>query len=269
LSEKHPRRLRTRVNDLDGATWGRYSISVWSDIRKTPEEAALRHPAMFPIALATRLIECFTTRKERVVLDPFAGIGSAPLAAKRLGGRGIGLEISPDFVALACQRRSEGEGEVLFHCADARNLRDFIAPSSVDLVVTSPPYWDILLQHRSADRKPVRHYGEDGKDLGRIPDYSAFLEALAEVFAQVYEALKPGKHCCIIVMDLRKKSAFYPFHSDFADIMGNLGFVLEDIIIWDRRQEYNNLRPLGYPTVFRINKTHEYILIFRRPAKKA
>ncbi len=29
---------RRRGNELDGKTWTRYSISVWSDIRKTPEE---------------------------------------------------------------------------------------------------------------------------------------------------------------------------------------------------------------------------------------
>ncbi len=36
-------------------------------------------------------------------------------------------------------------------------------------------------------------------------------------------------------------------------------------MIWDRRGEYNNLRPLGFPAVFRINKTHEFVLIFRKP----
>ena len=48
--------------------------------------------------------------------------------------------------------------------------------------------------------------------------------------------------------------------------MQEIGFLLDDIIIWDRRQEYNHLRPLGYPSVFRINKVHEYILIFKKPA---
>lgn len=37
-----------RANDLDGATWTRYSISIWSDLRKTPEEASLKHPACSP-----------------------------------------------------------------------------------------------------------------------------------------------------------------------------------------------------------------------------
>jgi hypothetical protein len=47
-------------------------------------------------------------------------------------------------------------------------------------------------------------------------------------------------------------------------MMKAIGFVLEDIIIWNREREYNNLRPLGYPYVFIVNKVHEYILIFKK-----
>jgi len=66
-------------------------------------------------------------------------------------------------------------------------------------------------------------------------------------------------------MDIRKKNRFYPYHADFAQRMEEIGFVFDDLIIWDRRHEYNNLRPLGYPSVFRINKVHEFILIFQKP----
>src|SRR5262249_24592942 len=72
-----------RANDLDGAAWTRYSISVWSDIRKTPEEIRWNHPAMFPSALAERLIDCLTTDNDEYILDPFLGSGSTILAADR------------------------------------------------------------------------------------------------------------------------------------------------------------------------------------------
>jgi hypothetical protein len=52
---------------------------------------------------------------------------------------------------------------------------------------------------------------------------------------------------------------------DITNFMQEIGFILDDIIIWDRRREYNNLKPLGYPFVFRVNKIHEYILIFLKP----
>jgi len=79
--------------------------------------------------------------------------------------------------------------------------------------------------------------------------------------------MKPRAYCIVVVMDLRKKNKFYPFHSDVARFMEEIGFTYDDLIIWDRRHEYNNLRPLGYPAVFRINKVHEYLLIFQKPAK--
>ena len=63
-------------------------------------------------------------------------------------------------------------------------------------------------------------------------------------------------------MDIRKKSVFYPLHSDLATELQNQGYEFDDIIIWDRQQDYNNMRPLGYPYKYRINKVHEYILIF-------
>jgi hypothetical protein len=66
-------------------------------------------------------------------------------------------------------------------------------------------------------------------------------------------------------MDLRKQSKFYAYHIDVATFMQEIGFELDDLIIWNRAREYNNLRPLGYPFVFRINKVHEFILIFRVP----
>ena len=275
---RSPRRKPTkkRANDLDGASWLRNSRSVWGDIRKTPEEAALKHPAMFPVQLVKRLIESFTREDQQLILDPFAGIGSTVIAAEALGKTGVGFDISAEFVAKAKARPSQSNdlfangavnppGERRLYVEDANNLLNYLEPATVDLVVTSPPYWDILLQQRTADNKAVRNYGDSDADLGRIPEYGKFLDALAEVFSEVFQTLKPGGYCCVIVMDLRKGPVFYPFHSDLAARMTRLGFIFDDLIIWDRSHEYNNLRPLGHPSVFRINKVHEYILIFQRP----
>lgn len=263
-----------RANDLDGSTWTRYSISIWSDIRKTAEEAALRHPAMFPAALAGRLIECFTKRG-MTVLDPFLGVGSTLIAAKQLGRHGIGIEINPDYAQIAERRLQTltleqhwSDGVETSHrviVGDARDLEQYVAPEQVDLVVTSPPYWDILLEKRTADYKPIRHYGNLEKDLGKIRDYEQFLNELQVIFSKVYRTLRSGGYCCVVVMDIRKKDRFFPYHSDLATRLQQVGYIYDDLIIWDRRHEYNNLRPLGYPSVFRVNKVHEFILIFKKP----
>ena len=267
VATRMPTSVRRRANELDGKVWTRFSISVWEDIRKTPEELRLKHPALFPVALVRRLIQCFTNRRDRLVFDPFSGAGSTVIAAVLEGKSGIGLDISREFCGIARRRLAamapEGEGRIVQ--ADARKLLDHVPAGSADLMVTSPPYWDILTRPRSADRKPIRHYGEQARDLGRIARYEDFLAALSTVFGQCFAALRPGKYAVVVVMDIRKKDRFFAYHSDVTRMMEQAGFALDDIVIWDRRQEYNNLRPLGYPHVFRVNKVHEFVLIFRKP----
>ncbi|HTI51328.1 MAG TPA: site-specific DNA-methyltransferase [Planctomycetaceae bacterium] len=269
----NPRKPARRCNDLDGKRWLLNSLSLWSDIRKSTEELRLKHPAMFPSMLAERLIESFLPQGPHVVLDPFAGTGSTLVAAEKLGKRGIGFELSPEYVAVALKRLARpfadeagAVGNSILYHASASTLGNFLDPGSVDLCVTSPPYWNILNQRRTADLKSVRHYGNLADDLGTIDDYDAFLSALAAVFERVLTVLKAGAHCAIVVMDLRKKNRFYPFHSDLAARLQSIGFQYDDLIVWNRQSDYNNLRPLGYPAVFRVNKVHEFILLMQKPA---
>ena len=205
-----------RTNNLDGKAWLRNSISIWSDISKTPEEIALKHPAMFPTQLVSRLVESFTKFDQTVVLDPFSGIGSSVLAAEKMGKTGIGLDLSADYISKARNRpplnpdmfeenSDRPQGNRRFIEADARNILEHIDPESVDFVVTSPPYWDILLQNRTADYKEIRNYGNSELDLGRISNYREFLNALEMVFSNVLTVLKPGCYCCVVVMDLRER----------------------------------------------------------------
>ena len=262
---------KKKANELDGKTWVKYSISVWNDIAKSREELKLNHPAMFPSQLPARLIEIFTNNEMKVILDPFLGTGSTLIASKALGKLGFGFEISEEYIKIAHERLgtqisffSEDIKQKIIH-DDARNLLKYLDKNSVDLCITSPPYWDILEQKRTADYKETRNYSEKEGNLGSIKEYGIFLIELKKIFEIVCMSLKPGAYCCVIVMDLRKKNRFYSFHSDIASFMEDIGFSLEDIIIWDRRREYNMLRPLGYPSVFRVNKIHEYILIFKKP----
>ena len=265
-----PRPNAKRGNELDGATWTRNSISVWNDIRKNPWEVKSGHPAMFPASLVQRLVDCFTTHDDKVILDPFVGSGSTLVAAQQAEKVGIGFEISDDYIDLANRRLMQSNLFVksLAHRiirGDARLIEKHLEPNSVSFSVTSPPYWDILNQRRSADGKAQRNYGDATDDLGKISDYEQFLTELNRVFTGVLNVLKPGKYCVVNVMDLRKKEKFFPLHSDLAQKMTQSGWIFDDLIIWDRRQEYNNLRPLGYPYVFRINKVHEYLMIFKKP----
>ena len=266
---------KRRGNDLSGKDWTKFSLSVWNDIKWTSEEQRLDHPAMFPTMLVERLIRCFTVETDTTVLDPFLGSGSTLVAAKHIGKSGVGFEVYEPFISLSRDRLRQDnlfagpnvESRIIN--ADARAMSEHIEPESVDFCVTSPPYWDILTQKRTADYKDTRSYGNDESDLGVIHDYELFLGELQKVFSGVYRALKPGRYCVVNVMDLRKGPQFFPFHSDLARRLAELGFIFDDLIVWDRRSDYNNLRTLGYPYTFRINKIHEYLLIFLKPRLSA
>ena len=228
---------------------------------------------MFPVALAERLLHMFMPPEGTKVLDPFVGSGSSVLAAAKLGKEAVGIDISPEYIRLAKRRleqpliEEKHRHQCVLMLGDCRDVLPQMPDASFDLCITSPPYWNILNQKRTADGKAIRHYGNLRNDLGTIADYQEFLRALGGVFAQVYRLLRPKRYCCIVVMDLRKQDRFYPFHSDLAAELVSLGYEWDDLIIWNRAAEYNNLRPLGYPYRFRVNKVHEYILIFRKPDK--
>jgi len=272
---KSPKLNGKRANDLDGEAWLKNSISVWNDIRKDKEEAELskNHPAIFPKMLVSRILQSFTTSADKKVLDPFMGSGSTILAAVKEGKVGIGFDIYTKYIRLTEDRLSQteafskGSHRENFKLIedDARQISKYLKRNSIDIVITSPPYWDILTQRRTADYKESKHYGDKSHDLANIHDYWEFIDSVTEIFQAVYDVLKPGKYCIVNVMDLRKKDKFFPYHSDLAKRMEEVGYIWDDLIIWDRRSEYNNLRPLGYPSVFRINKIHEYLLIFLKP----
>jgi DNA modification methylase len=282
--------MTKRRTKLDGKTWLRYSISVWDDLEKSPEERALRHPAMFPVALVERLLDCYMW-EDGVVLDPFLGSGSTLIAARNKGYSGVGFEIVRDFVKLALQRITaplplEGDkvavqlvlpGEqvnlnqsrqaIAIIYDDARNMETYLPPASICTLITSPPYWVIHRRARTADYKKPRPYSEMASDLGNIDRYEDFLAELRKIFASAYQLLKPSAYCIVNVMDLRYGASFIPYHVDIITQLTQIGFSLEDIIIWNRVKEYNNLRPLGYPHKFIVNKVHEYLLIFRKPSE--
>ena len=249
-----------RCNNLTGKEWLQYSFSIWRDLSKTKEEKDLKHPASYPVSLCERLIRTFAKPNSNV-LDPFNGIGSSMVAAHNLNCYGTGIDLSAKFTEKAKNRVGDDKNIHLI-CGDSFEELDKLEENSFDICVTSPPYWDILNMRRSADMKESINYSDQENDIGNIPKYEDFVRLLGDLFEKVRRCLKGGGYCLVNVMDIRKKDRFYPLHSDLAIEMQNRGYIFDDLIIWDRQNDYNNMRPLGYPYKFRINKVHEYVLIF-------
>ncbi|GHV91271.1 hypothetical protein AGMMS50268_17740 [Spirochaetia bacterium] len=249
-----------KCNDLTGKEWLQNSFSIWRNLSKSSEERAFKHPASFPVVLCEKLIRTFAPANCNVI-DPFNGIGSTTTAAIGLNCSAVGIDLSESFCRIAKDRLKRNKKAKIIN-EDSFTALSQLPTASFDLCITSPPYWDILNMKHSADGKDRVNYSDKAEDLGNIADYDKFIARLAALFAEVRKVLKPKAYCIVNVMDIRKKSEFYPLHSDLATAMQKVGYIYDDLIIWDRQADYNNMRPLGYPYKYRINKVHEYLLIF-------
>ena len=76
------------------------TLEIW---RFTPETTKLGHPAPFPLELPLRLVKLYSYPGD-IVIDHFNGSGTTCVAAKKLGRRYIGIDISEKYCEIARQR---------------------------------------------------------------------------------------------------------------------------------------------------------------------
>lgn len=104
LSETDKRRDNSKVDSGFGkniSNWiGREMVFPTNVLHFATECGNKNHPAAFPVELPNWFIRLFT-KPDDVVLDPFLGSGTTALAAKQQGRRYIGIEILPEYAALA------------------------------------------------------------------------------------------------------------------------------------------------------------------------
>lgn len=274
----HP---KNALNELSSKEWLAETVSVWIQRglgAKHPDAQIERqHPAPFSFTDVSRLIRFFT-KSGQIVLDPFVGVGSTLKACALLGRKGIGFELNPGYAVLS-QKRLEKEVNTLFakdysqeiRVGDARKLVKELEENSIDLVLTSPPYWNILhkedhkaKQERVANNLDTR-YSDHDLDLGNIQGYDTFLKELARIFRDCGKALKPRKYMTIIVSDFRDKSQYIMFHANLAEALVPYGLELRGIKILYQR--HKRIFPYGYPYAYVPNIHHQYILILQNMKK--
>ena len=96
------------INNFELGQHGRNRTNVWeyagiSTMRPGRLEELAMHPTVKPVALvADALKDC--SRRNSIVLDPFAGSGTTLIAAERTGRRACAIEIDPVYVDVAIRR---------------------------------------------------------------------------------------------------------------------------------------------------------------------
>lgn len=270
---------RNRLNDLTGKEWLQLSRSWWFQKglgRGHPETSIeLQHPAPFSFQDVQKLIRLFT-KPGMTVLDPFSGVGSTVKAAALTGRNATGIEVSRKWVSLGRARlrkevppsRRRGLQLRQIH-GDSRKLLRRLEANSVDLIVSSPPYWTILTKdpnHKTRESRirfglATRYSRRSRSDLGNIQDYPRFLAELGKVVRGSSRALSRTGHAVFIVADFRHGPRFFPFHVDFIRIAEKSGLRLTGVFLLI--QSGKRLFPYGYPFDLVQNVHHQYALVFK------
>lgn len=120
-----------------------------------------------------------------------------------------------------------------------------VPDSSVQLIITSPPYWGL------------RDYGARGQ-IGFAESYEEYLLRLSRVWKECYRVLKPAGSLWININKRIIQGKMLLFPEDIAETVSDIGFFLKEIVIWHK--------PIFVPTTGPRNFTdrHEYVLFFTK-----
>jgi DNA modification methylase len=220
-----------------------------------PDQYALAHPGSFDEREIVDHIELFSKPGE-LVFDPMVGSGTTLGACFKTRRYGAGIELYDHLIELTEQRilnvtgspYEYGKHGLQLMQGDCREVMPKMKPEIMDLIVFSPPYFDILknpsgerARYRRSKGLPV-NYGNSPNDLGNMDDYQEFMSQMASIYSQCFKLLKKGKSMVVIVADIVKYGAFIPYHADTIYAVQAAGFRLRGIQVvmdqWKRKNIY-------------------------------
>lgn len=189
-----------------------------------------------------------------------AGGGTTLIEAKLLNRKGIGYDINPKAIDLI-------KNNLKFHCksyyhptvklGDIRNLEK-IKDCSIDLIVTHPPYMNII---KYSDGKI------DG-DLSNISSLKKFCDELELGIKEFYRVLKDDSYCAILIGDTRRAKHYVPLSYYVMERFLNNGFVLKEDIIKAQHNCESTPYWKGQATKLNIYLImHEHLFVFRKPSE--
>lgn len=155
----------------------------------------------------------------------------------------------------------------------AQNMAE-VKDTSVDLVVTSPPYpmiemWDEIMWNQNSRIKSALE-----KNNG-MEAFELMHQELDKVWKETYRVLKDGGIVCINIGDATRtidgNFALYSNHARILNSMINLGFYNLPNIIWRKQTNAPN-KFMGsgmLPGGAYVTLEHEWILVFRKGQKRA
>lgn len=146
---------------------------------------------------------------------------------------------------------------------DSRHLGK-IADKSVQLIITSPPYWQL------------KDYGSD-QQIGFNDSYEAYINNLNTVWQECNRVLSDGCRLCINIGDQFARSVYYgrykviPIRTEIIRFCEHIGMDYMGAIIWQKTTTMNTsgggavMGSFPYPRNGILKIDYEFILIFKKP----
>ena len=273
------------LNNLSGSEWSLHGKSV-QIFDGAITEKRKKHGAAYPLSLAKHFIEIYSKEGD-TVLDPFAGVGTTLDAANLLKRNSLGVELNPDFVKLFNKGIDAKDGKQnhnyqrdIFQ-GSALKMGQFIANNSVDFILTSPPYANLLNKirenfadkdyknnpYKNQSRKLAKPYSISKEDLGNL-SYADYLVEMKKIFGLLLLVAKQGTYNVWVVRDYRDLDNNLPYinlHGDLIKVATEAGWVLWDLVIWDQSNQRKLVRLGGNKSRrYYFNIGHSFILVFRK-----
>jgi DNA modification methylase len=192
------------------------------------------------------------------ILDPMVGAGTTLIEARLLARNALGLDINPEAIKLAkagLRFKHHPPSKQETRVGDARDL-SFLKDNSFDLVLTHPPYMNII---KYSD-------GKIAGDLSNIGSLPKFCDEIEKAAKELYRVLKPDRYCAILIGDTRKGKHFIPLAFNVMQRFLKVGFVLKEDII---KVQHNCATTERWRTKAKQDRfyliMHEHLFVFRKP----
>lgn len=153
-----------------------------------------------------------------------------------------------------------------------------IASESIDLIVTSPPYYNIK-DYSKNGYQDITHSESKDKDIGCLDSFDKYLDCLLVVWKECERVLKPNGKLCINVpllpmlkkdMDTHHNRHIFDLQSSIQQsILENTKLFLLDLYIWNRTNSSKKLMfgSYPYPRNFYAQNTTEFIAVYVKDGK--
>lgn len=148
---------------------------------------------------------------------------------------------------------------------DSRKMEK-LKSSSIHLVVTSPPYWQL------------KDYGSK-EQIGYFDSYEDYINNLNLVWSECYRVLHPGCRLIVNIGDQFARAVYYgrykiiPIRTEIIKFCESIGFDYMGAIIWQKKTTMNTtggatvMGSYPYPRNGIVEIDYEFILIFKKPGK--